>query len=228
MPQYENMVQGRFLRRPNRFIAHVEIDGKEEICHVKNTGRCRELLTPDAVVWCEKSKNPERKTKYSLIAVQKGARCINMDSQIPNHVAEEWILSGGLGFVPSVLKREQFYGKSRFDFYLEDEKGQKGFLEVKGVTLEMENACYFPDAPTQRGARHIEELTHAVEQGYRAFLLFVVQMEDISFVSPNEKTDPAFAAALRTAAKNGVEIHAVECHITTDTIKAAAPLQVRL
>ncbi|MBQ7847788.1 MAG: DNA/RNA nuclease SfsA, partial [Clostridia bacterium] len=203
MPQYENMVQGRFLRRPNRFIAHVEIDGKEEICHVKNTGRCRELLTPDAVVWCEKSKNPERKTKYSLIAVQKGARCINMDSQIPNHVAEEWILSGGLGFVPSVLKREQFYGKSRFDFYLEDEKGQKGFLEVKGVTLEMENACYFPDAPTQRGARHIEELTHAVEQGYRAFLLFVVQMEDISFVSPNEKTDPAFAAALRTAAKNG-------------------------
>ena len=228
MPQYENMVQGRFLRRPNRFIAHVEIDGKEEICHVKNTGRCRELLTPDAVVWCEKSKNPERKTKYSLIAVQKGARCINMDSQIPNHVAEEWILSGGLGFVPSVLKREQFYGKSRFDFYLEDEKGQKGFLEVKGVTLEMENACYFPDAPTQRGARHIEELTHAVEQGYRAFLLFVVQMEDISFVSPNEKTDPAFAAALRTAAKNGVEIHAVECHITPDTIKAAAPLQVRL
>lgn len=228
MAKYENMVQGRFLRRPNRFIAHVEIDGKEEICHVKNTGRCRELLTPNATVWCEKSKNPERKTPYSLISVQKGARCINMDSQVPNTVAEEWILQGGLGFIPKALKREQFYGQSRFDFYLEDDQGQKGYLEVKGVTLEVDGACYFPDAPTQRGARHLQELTRAKEEGYRAFVLFVVQMEDIAFVSPNENTDPAFASALRTAAEHGVEIHAVTCRVTPDEIKTAAPLQVRL
>ncbi|MBP3313721.1 MAG: DNA/RNA nuclease SfsA [Oscillospiraceae bacterium] len=228
MPQYENMVQGRFLRRPNRFIAHVEIDGQEVICHVKNTGRCKELLTPNATVWCEKSQNPARKTPYSLIAVQKGKRCINMDSQIPNDVAEEWILQGGLGFIPKTLKREQFFGQSRFDFYLEDQKGQKGYLEVKGVTLEEANACYFPDAPTQRGARHLQELTRATLEGYRAFVLFVVQMEDVLFVSPNEKTDPAFAQALRNAHEKGVEIHAVTCAVTPDTIKAAAPLQVRL
>lgn len=228
MVKYENMVEGRFLHRPNRFIAHVEIDGKEEICHVKNTGRCRELLVPGTKVWCQKHDDPGRKTKFSLISVQKGNRCINMDSQVPNKVAGEYIASGGLGFVPRALQAERKYGSSRFDFYLEDDKGRPGYVEVKGVTLERDDVAYFPDAPTERGARHLAELKMAQEEGLRAFVLFIVQMEDIRHLEPNRETDPGFSLALADARTAGVEILAVGCEITPDTIKTAAPIPVRL
>lgn len=228
MVTYENMVQGRFLYRPNRFIAHVEIDGKEEICHVKNTGRCRELLPTGATVWCQKHDDPKRKTKFSLISVQKGKRCINMDSQVPNKVAGEYIASGGLGFVPRVLQPEKKYGTSRFDFYLEDDKGCPGYVEVKGVTLEKNHVAYFPDAPTERGARHLSELKQAKQEGFRAFVLFIVQMEDILRLEPNWETDPAFSQALTDAKAAGVEVLTVGCKITPETIKTAAPIEVRL
>ena len=228
MVRYENMVQGVFLRRPNRFIACVEIGGREEVCHVKNTGRCRELLVPGATVWCQKHDDPNRKTKYSVISVQKGSRCINMDSQVPNKVAAQFIAGGGLGFVPQVLQPEKTYGSSRFDFYLEDDTGKAGFVEVKGVTLERENIAYFPDAPTERGTRHLTELKQAAEEGYRAFVLFVVQMEKILHLEPNRETDPAFAAALAEARDAGVEVLAVGCKITPDSIETAAPIQVQL
>lgn len=225
---YENMVQGRFLHRPNRFIAHVEICGNEEICHVKNTGRCAELLVPGATVWCQRHDDPKRKTKFSLISVQKGQRCINMDSQAPNAVAAEWIGAGGLGFVPAVLQAEKTWGSSRFDFYLETGDGRGGYAEVKGVTLEREDAAFFPDAPTQRGARHLRELTQAAAQGYLAYVIFVVQMEDIASVSSNDATDPEFGAALRHAAENGVAVLAVGCRITPDSITAAETVPVLL
>lgn len=228
MIQYKNMVEGRFLRRPNRFIAHVEIDGRETICHVKNTGRCKELLIPGVTVWCQEHDDPSRKTMFSLISVQKDRRCINMDSQVPNKVAAEYIAGGGLGFVPNVLQPEKRYGSSRFDFYLEDEKGRPGFVEVKGVTLERGNVAFFPDAPTERGARHLQELKQAAGEGYRAFVLFVVQMEEISHLEPNRQTDPAFASALKEAADAGVEVLAVGCCITPESIKTDAPIPVHL
>lgn len=228
MVKYENMVQGRFLHRPNRFIAHIEINGKEEICHVKNTGRCKELLVPGVAVWCQKHDELHRKTKFSLISVQKGRRCINMDSQVPNRVAGEFIAGGGLGFVPRVLQAEKKYGSSRFDFYLEDENGCPGYVEVKGVTLEREDIAYFPDAPTERGTRHLTELKRAREEGLRAFVLFIVQMEDIVRLEPNRDTDPAFSQALAEAKAAGVEILAVGCKITPDTIETAEPVPVRL
>lgn len=228
MIRYDNMVPGVFLRRPNRFIAHVAIGGKEEVCHVKNTGRCRELLVPGAAVWCQTHDDPARKTKFSVIAVMKGSRCINMDSQVPNRVAAEWILSGGLGFVPSVLQAEKTWGGSRFDFYLETDDGRQGFVEVKGVTLEREGRAFFPDAPTERGTRHLQELTAAAAQGLLAFVVFVVKMEKILSLSPNDETDPAFGAALRQAAESGVSIHAIGCRVTPETIEPAAPIRVEL
>lgn len=228
MAQYENMTSGIFLRRPNRFIAHVELGGREEICHVKNTGRCRELLVPGAKVWCQRCGDPARKTRYSLIAVQKGSRCINMDSQVPNRVAAEWIRAGGLGFTPALLLPEKAWGKSRFDFYLETAHGQAGYVEVKGVTLERDDRAFFPDAPTQRGTRHLQELTRAKKQGLLAFVVFVVQMENIRSFSPNDEQDPAFGTALRKAAESGVSIHAVGCRVTPERIEAAAPIPVEL
>ncbi len=222
------MVEGRFLSRPNRFIAHVGIGGREEVCHVKNTGRCRELLVPGVTVWCQKHDDSKRKTKYSVISVQKGRRCINMDSQVPNRVAAEYIAAGGLGFVPTVLQAEKTYGSSRFDFYLEDDTGKPGFVEVKGVTLERDDVAFFPDAPTERGTRHLRELTAAAREGYRTFVLFVVQMEEILHLEPNRVTDPDFAAALKAAAENGVEVMAVGCSITPDSIKTDAPVPVHL
>lgn len=225
---YENMTEGVFLARPNRFIAHVCIDGREEVCHVKNTGRCRELLVPGARVWCQRHDDPKRRTRFSLISVEKGNRCINMDSQVPNKVAGEYISGGGLGFVPRRLLAEKTYGSSRFDFYLEDDTGRPGFVEVKGVTLEREDIVYFPDAPTLRGTRHLTELRQAAGEGYRAFVLFVVQMENILHLEPNRATDPDFSAALEAAAAGGVEILAVGCRITPSTIETAAPVPVRL
>ncbi len=223
---YENMVQGIFLSRPNRFIAHIEIDGKEEICHVKNTGRCRELLPPGATVWCQKSDNPSRKTKYDLICVRKGELLINMDSQAPNIAAREWLLAGGLGEIED-LKAEYTHGDSRFDFsFMKD--GKRCFLEVKGVTLESDGVCAFPDAPTERGVKHLQGLTAAIQQGYGAFVLFVVQMADMKYLHPNDATDPAFGAALRKAAENGVTILAMDCAVTPDSMTIRQPLLIKL
>ena len=224
--QYSNMVPGIFHARPNRFIAHVEIDGEIQVCHVKNTGRCRELLPPGAKVWCQESNNPNRKTKYDLIAVQKGDRIINMDSQAPNIAAGEWLKSGGLGNVEQ-LRAETVHGDSRFDFsFVKD--GQQCFLEVKGVTLENDGVCAFPDAPTDRGAKHLRGLTQAAREGYGAFVLFVIQMADVKYLRPNDATDPAFAAALREAAENGVTVLAMDCSVTPDTMELRLPVLVRL
>ena len=223
---YENMVAGVFIARPNRFIAHVEIDGQMEVCHVKNTGRCRELLTPGAQVWCQRSDNPNRKTKYDLITVKKSDRLINMDSQAPNIAAVEWLLAGGLGDI-SDLKPEYTHGDSRFDFSFLLE-GKRCFLEVKGVTLEDDGVCAFPDAPTERGVKHLKGLTQAAREGYGAFVLFVIQMPDVKYLRPHDERDPAFGAALREAAENGVTVMAMDCGVTEDTIQIRLPVLVRL
>ena len=224
--KYGKMVKGTFLSRPNRFIAKIEIDGKEETVHVKNTGRCRELLPPGAEVWCEVSNNPNRKTKYDLITVRKGDRLINMDSQAPNAAAKDWLLSGGLGQVED-LKSETFHGDSRFDFSFTLD-GKPCLMEVKGVTLENDGVCAFPDAPTERGAKHLRGLTQAVKDGYTAFVLFVIQMPDVKYLHPNNKTDPAFGAALREAAENGVNVLAMDCAVTEDEMHIRLPVLVRL
>ena len=224
--RYNTMIPGVFLARPNRFIAHVEIGGKTEICHVKNTGRCRELLPVGAKVWCEVSNNPTRKTKYDLIAVQKGDRLINMDSQAPNAAAREWLLSGGLGPIRD-LRAETFHGDSRFDFSFTLD-GKQCFLEVKGVTLENDGVCAFPDAPTERGVKHLKGLTQAAREGYGAFVLFVIQMPDVKYLRPNDTTDPAFGAALRTAAAAGVTVLAMDCAVTPDTMELRLPVLVKL
>lgn len=223
---YSNMVPGIFITRPNRFIAHVEIGGQLEICHVKNTGRCRELLIPGAQVWCQRSDNPNRKTKYDLITVKKGERLINMDSQAPNIAAGEWLRSGGLGDI-SDLKAEYTHGDSRFDFSFLLE-GRRCFLEVKGVTLEHDGVCAFPDAPTERGVKHLKGLTQAANEGYGAFVLFVIQMPDVKYLRPHDERDPAFGAALREAAENGVTIMAMDCGVTEDIMQLRLPVLVRL
>lgn len=223
---YNNMAEGVFLRRPNRFLAYVEIQGREEVCHVKNTGRCRELLVPGAKVWCQVSDNPNRKTKFDLIAVEKGKRLINMDSQAPNKAAMEWLLSGGLGEITN-LRPETVHGDSRFDFSFVKE-GRLCFLEVKGVTLENEGICAFPDAPTLRGTKHLQGLSQAVKDGFGAYVLFVIQMEEVKYLHANEKTDPAFANALRQAARDGVEVLAVQCRIQPEDMVITCPVEVRL
>ena len=224
--RYPNMVEGRFLARPNRFIAHVEIGGAEQVVHVKNTGRCRELLPAGAKVWCQEFDSPTRKTKYDLITVQKGERLINMDSQAPNAAAKEWLTAGGLGEIEG-LRSEVFHGDSRFDFaFLKD--GRQCFLEVKGVTLENDGVCAFPDAPTQRGAKHLKGLTQAVKDGYGGYVLFVIQMSDVKYLHPNDATDPAFGAALREAAKAGVQVLAVDCRVTEDTMEIQNPVKIKL
>lgn len=223
---YPNMVPGRFLARPNRFIAHAEINGQTEIVHVKNTGRCRELLTPGAEIWCQRSDNPNRKTKYDLITVRKGQRLINMDSQAPNIAAGEWLLAGGLGEITN-LKAETVHGDSRFDFSFTLD-GRQCFLEVKGVTLEHDGVCAFPDAPTERGAKHLRGLSRAAEEGYGAYVLFVIQMPDVKYLHPNDETDPAFGAALREAAAAGVTVLAVDCAVTEDTMELRLPVLVKL
>ena len=223
---YPNMTPGRFLARPNRFIAHVEIHGQEEIVHVKNTGRCRELLPKGAEVWCQQSDNPNRKTKFDLITVRKGERLINMDSQAPNTAAGEWLKKGGLGEI-SELKAEYKHGDSRFDFsFIKD--GKRCFLEVKGVTLENEGVCAFPDAPTERGAKHLRGLTRAVQEGYGGYVLFVIQMADVKYLHPNDATDPEFGKALREAAANGVQVLAMDCAVTEDTMEIRLPVLVKL
>ena len=223
---YPNMIPGTFLARPNRFIAHVEIDGQEETVHVKNTGRCRELLPVGARVWCQTSDNPNRKTKYDLITVRKGHRLINMDSQAPNIAVKEWLLSGGLGDVSDV-KAETTHGDSRFDFSFTLD-GKKCFLEVKGVTLENDGICAFPDAPTQRGAKHLRGLQKCVEDGFGGYVLFVIQMSDVKHLHPNDATDPDFGRALREAAAAGVQVLATDCAVTEDSMVIQKPVPVLL
>ena len=223
---YKQIVPGIFLKRPNRFIAHIEIDGKEEIVHVKNTGRCRELLPYGATVWCEKSDNPARKTTYDLISVKKGTRIINMDSQAPNTAAKEWLEQGGLGKIEG-LRPESRHGDSRFDFSFTRD-GVSCFLEVKGVTLETDGVCAFPDAPTIRGAKHLRELTELAKSGYGAYILFVIQMANVEYLHPNDVTDPAFGKALREAAQAGVTVLAMDCRVTPDSMVIQSPVEVRL
>ena len=222
--KYENMVPGKFLCRPNRFVAHVQIDGDEQIVHVKNTGRCRELLPEGAQVWCEKNDAPNRKTKYDLICVQKGDRLINMDSQAPNAAAGEWLRGGGLPDVHQVRSEVKF-ANSRFDFAFQKE-GKPCFMEVKGVTLENDGICAFPDAPTLRGAKHLRELTQAAQAGYGAYVLFVIQMENVQCLRPNDATDPEFGEALRQAERAGVRLLAMDCRVTPDgmTLRKAVPI----
>ena len=224
--RYENMVPGIFLSRPNRFVAHVEIDGQREVVHVKNTGRCRELLPAGAEIWCHRSDNPNRKTKFDLITVRKGQRLINMDSQAPNQAAKEWLLGDGLGPVED-LKAEVFHGDSRFDFAFTLD-GKRCFLEVKGVTLENDGICAFPDAPTERGAKHLRGLTEAAKEGYGAYALFVIQMTDVKYLHPNDATDPNFGKALREAAANGVTVMAMDCHVTVEEMTIGKPVLVKL
>ena len=223
---YSDMAPGVFLSRPNRFIAHIEIDGQKEIVHVKNTGRCRELLPAGAQVWCQKSTNPNRKTKYDLITVRKGSRLINMDSQAPNQAAGEWLAAGGLGEIGN-LRAETKHGDSRFDFSFTKD-GKTCFLEVKGVTLENNGICAFPDAPTERGAKHLRGLTEAIKAGFGAYVLFVIQMADVKYLHPNDVTDPEFGNALREAAANGVEVLAVDCDVTVEkmTIRDFVPVML--
>ncbi len=224
---YPNSIPARFLSRPNRFVAQVELDGVETTVHVKNTGRCRELLVPGARVWLVKSDNPSRKTAYDLVAVEKGDRLINMDSQAPNAVFGEWAQAGC--FVPglTLLKPEYKHGDSRFDFYWEA-GDRKGFVEVKGVTLEQDGAVYFPDAPTQRGIKHLHGLTTCLDEGYEAAVCFVIQMEQADFFSPNDETHPAFGEALRQAHAAGVRVLALSCSVTPDSLSISAPVPVRL
>ena len=223
---YANMVPGTFLRRPNRFIAPVEMGRQAQVAHAQTTGRCRELLVPGAPVWCQRSDNPARKTQYDLIAVKKGQRLINMDSQAPNIAAREWLEGGGLGKVEN-LRPETVHGDSRFDFSF-TLHGKPCFLEVKGVTLEENGVCAFPDAPTERGAKHLRGLTEAARQGYGAYVLFVIQMENVKYLHPNDRTDPDFGAALREAAGQGVRILAVACHVSEDTLEISGSVPVHL
>lgn len=224
--QYSNIQRATFLSRPNRFIAHIEVDGREEVCHVKNTGRCRELLTDRATIYVEHHDNSKRKTKYSLIAVEKGGLLINMDSQAPNKVVGEWLLKKEPFGKVKLLKPECTYGSSRFDFYLETE-AEKMFIEVKGVTLEEDGVVRFPDAPTERGVKHLQELCSCVEAGYKAAVVFVVQMEGMKYFEPNDKTHPQFGEALRQARKAGVQVLAYECHVTPSSLVITKEVLVR-
>ena len=225
--RYDDVREGRFLSRPNRFIAHVALDGVTEVCHVKNTGRCRELLVPGAAVYLERAGNPARKTRYDLIAVRKGGLLINMDAQAPNRVFGEWAAAGG--FLPGLtaIRPEFTWEDSRFDFRLEDGRGPV-FVEVKGVTLEEDGEARFPDAPTERGAKHLRGLLRAVEQGYRAAVCFVIQMKGPAVFRPNDRTDPAFGQALRRAAAGGVAVLAVDCRVEPDSLVIDRPVPVDL
>ncbi len=222
---YQNIKEAEFIERPNRFIAYIALDGKREICHVKNTGRLRELLVPGACVYVQLSDKPERKTPYDLIAVKKGDKTVNIDSQAPNKVFGEWLSSY---FKDTLLiKPEVKYKNSRFDFYVET-KHRKIFIEVKGVTLEKNGTALFPDAPTKRGVKHINELCSCIDDGYEAYMFFVVQMENIKSFAPNKETHPEFAEALSNAAKKGLNIMSVGCKTGSDFLQIENFIEVRL
>ncbi len=225
--RYEHIVTGTFISRPNRFIAMVDVSGTVERCHVKNTGRCRELLVPGAEVYLSVSDNPSRSTAYDLVAVMKGDRLVNMDSQIPNDTAAE-----GLVHIPffsdvTSIRREFTYGDSRIDIMAES-PGHKYLVEVKGVTLEDNGVVRFPDAPTERGVKHVRELMRSIDDGYVPCLLFVIQMDDVLYFEPNRATDPAFADALKEAKEAGVNIFAYTCSVNPDSMVLKDPVEVRI
>ena len=225
--RYENIKKASFIRRLNRFVAEIAIDNAISLCHVKNTGRCRELLKPDAPIYVEVCLNPARKTPYTLIAVEKNGILFNIDSYAPNLAAKEWIAEGGLGFVPSLLKSEAVYGNSRFDLYYEY-GNIRGFVEVKGVTLEENGTALFPDAPTLRGIKHIDELCKAKTDGYKASVLFVTQFSPVNAFSPNRKTHAAFGDALLRAQHAGVDILCRDCVVTADQMSIGKAVPVIL
>ncbi|MCQ2539900.1 MAG: DNA/RNA nuclease SfsA [Acetatifactor sp.] len=225
--QYINCYKGRFLERPNRFIAYVDIDGQREKVHVKNTGRCKEILLPDVDVYLEKSDNPARSTAYDLVAARKGDRIINIDSQAPNKAVLEWLKAGRLFPDLTLVRPETTFGNSRFDFYAERE-GEKIFIEVKGVTQEAEDIVMFPDAPSDRAVKHVEELIQAKHAGYRVFVLFVIQMENVRFFTPNRQIHKEFADSLKKASEEGVEVIAYDCTVTEDSMVLHEPVEVRL
>ena len=225
--KYENIVEACFINRPNRFIANILVDGEEKVCHVKNTGRCKELLAGKPTIYVQHFDSPTRKTAYDLITVQKGHRLINMDSVAPNKVFGEYLAAGGLGFVPDYIKAESTHGDSRFDFYFEHD-GKKAYAEVKGVTLEEDGVVRFPDAPTERGLKHLRGLMECVEQGFEAYAVFIIQMEDVKYFEPNYKTHEEFGLLLKEAQSKGVRIIAIDCHVTPDTLTAGKEVEIRL
>ena len=224
--KYKNIYEGVFIERINRFVAKIEINGSIEICHVKNTGRCKELLIKGAKVYVEKTENPTRKTQYDLISVVKNREIINMDSQAPNKVFGEWVKEGGFFDNIALIKPECKYKNSRFDFYIEANK--KIFVEIKGVTLEENGVVMFPDAPTQRGIKHINELIESTTEGYEAYIFFIIQMKKCLYFTPNYKTHPEFANALNKAKKSGVNIRALNCFVSPDELKVNDFVEVRL
>lgn len=225
--RYTNIHKGTFISRPNRFIANVMIDGREEVCHVKNTGRCSELLVEGCTVWLEHSDSESRKTAFDLVAVEKGHRLINMDSQAPNKAVVEWLREKkpfGEGFC---VYPERKYGNSRFDFYMESQD-RKIFMEVKGCTLEKDGVVLFPDAPTLRGVKHIGELSRCLDEGYEAYIMILVQMSDVEYFTPNYDTHPEFGEALEKAAQKGVKILCYDCDVTPDSMTVGKPVEVKL
>lgn len=220
---YDNIISGTFLRRPKRFLAIVLIGGQEEEVHVKNTGRCKELLRPGVRVYLQQHDDPKRKTKYSLIGVRKENLLINMDSQAPNKAVGEWLRQGGIYPYIEEIKAEKKYGNSRFDFFIRGgnhmEETRDAFVEVKGVTLEEDGTAWFPDAPTERGVKHMEELISCMEEGYEAYIIFVIQMKGVHCFRPNDRTHRAFGDTLRKAAGAGVHVLAVDCLISEDTME---------
>ena len=222
--EYDRIIKAKFLSRPNRFIAYAEVDGRIEKCHVKNTGRCRELLVEGCTVYLECAKNPERKTRFDLVAVEKNGILINMDSYAPNLAVGEFLPKL---FPDSKIRAEYKHGNSRFDFYIED-NDKRILLEVKGVTLENDGVVMFPDAPTERGAKHVAELAESIGEGYEAYLFFVVQMKGVKYFTLNEATDPKFAEEVRKAVDCGVKILAYDCVVTTETMKINERVEIRL
>ena len=222
--KYNNILTGEFISRPNRFIAKISVNGREETVHVKNTGRCRELLVPGAEVILERAENENRKTKFDLVSVYKGDRLINMDSQAPNKIAGELLHKL---FPGAQIQPEQKYKNSRIDFFIND-NGTKIFTEVKGVTLEENGIAMFPDAPTERGVKHVRELTESVKEGYEACILFIVQMKGIRLLTPNYTTHREFGEALKDAYKAGVKIIAYDCKVSEDEVTADMPVEVTL
>lgn len=225
--EYISVIKGKFIERPNRFVAYVDVDGERLKCHVKNTGRCRELLIPGAEVILEKAQNPERKTGYSLVAVYKGQILINMDSQAPNKVVGEALNLGKIFGDIKSFRAEFKYASSRFDFYTESLE-ERRLIEVKGVTLERDGVALFPDAPTERGVKHLNELAVAVSGGFSTAVIFVIQMEGIKYFTPNTVMHPQFTEALKNAKEAGTEVLAFDCRVTESTMELGEPIPVKI
>lgn len=224
---YNNIKTAKFLDRPNRFIANIEVDDKHEVCHVKNTGRCKEILTHGVTVYVQEFNNKDRKTKFDLISVFKGERLINIDSQAPNKVFHELLLTGKLFEDITLIKPECKYKNSRFDFYIEADN-KKIFVEVKGVTLEENGVVMFPDAPTERGLKHLNELSESMDDGYEAYVCFVIQMKDVLYFTPNYKTHKEFGETLKNIEEKGVNIIAFDCEVTKDSLTARDIVDIKL